>query len=378
MIWIIGFIVLVIIGSLSSSTSTSSKSNTSSNNRSHRNQNRISNTVSSLKESNVVTQEMKKVAIPVEIKEETYEERHRRINNAIEERKKIEALEKAKIEISIKNAKQLSESVKETQPLEKSDTNDQAHLFKNIQTSTEINNNEGELDYEKYVSTTKLGKIFGINARPELFDYLTEIELLTYENKKFVLTEKGKNYGGYRTTKEMDGQFVVWNIEKISPQLNVLLKNKLQYFENFYHLTHVSNIEGIFERGLYCHSAKPEYRDVSNIDVNQRREKTEKCHGKKIHDYVPFYFNVRNAMLYAVQKKVGVSVVVLEMDKIAACLPYTIFSDRNAATVDAQITNIKEDLKLYNWEGINSESWTENGIQNTSRMQLMMAECLIL
>lgn len=76
MIWIIGFIVLVIIGSLSSSTSTStSKSNTSSNNRSHRNQNRISNTVSSLKKSNVVVTRRKwKGCYPVEIKEETYEE----------------------------------------------------------------------------------------------------------------------------------------------------------------------------------------------------------------------------------------------------------------------------------------------------------------
>lgn len=389
MIWIIGFIILVIIGSLGSSTGSSNRSDSTSRSTLHNNR-RLKVKNDSLSKASTHTDIGVQNKIkdqeknnPVKAKEETYAEKHARINKAIEEKKRLELLEKAQNQ---KNSESISQPLSGIDldasfPVEKRDVNivnSPNNLLEEVKNTSELENSEAEFNDEDYVSTTKLGNIFGVKARPELFDYLVEEGCLTYQDKKYVLTDKGKSYGGYRTTKDKDGKFVVWNIEKTAPLLNRFLKNKLQNFEGLYHLTHESNVEGIFEKGLYCHSAKHEYKDISNTDVNQRREKIENCHGKKIHDYVPFYFNVKNAMLYAVQKKVETNVVVLEMDKMTACLPYTIFSDRNAATLDAKITNMKEDLKAFNWGEIYSDSWTENNIQNTSRMQFMMAECLIL
>lgn len=82
-------------------------------------------------------------------------------------------------------------------------------------------------------------------------------------------------------------------------------------------------------------------------------------------------------MLYAVQKRVGDNVVILEMDKNLCNLPYTIFCDRNAATYEANFTPYKSDLNEYDWTTIFSENWTKNGIQNLVQKQKMMAECLV-
>ena len=113
------------------------------------------------------------------------------------------------------------------------------------------------------------------------------------------------------------------------------------------------------------------------VNLNSRRDKVENIHKNKIHDYVPFYFNVKNAMLYAVQKRVGEHVVILEMDKSLCYLPYTIFCDRNAATYEANFTPFKKDLNEYEWKIIFSENWTDNGVQNLVQKQKMMAECLV-
>lgn len=376
MIWIVGFIILLIVGSLSSSTDTSNRSGSSTRNNNSSRRSTIE-TNSSLKSIDLDA-EIQEVKDSSAVKAETYAEKHIRINKAIAEKKRLEALEKTHNQTSSDCIKQSLMNSETNFFINDKDVGDSNNLPEIIKTLYELNNIDAEFNREDCVSTTNLGRILGVKAKPELFDYLIEVDCLFYKDKRYILTDKGKNYGTYRSANENDVKFVVWNIDKITPLLKEFLENKIQGFDSIYHLTHKSNIESIFEKGLYCHSANHKYEDVSNNEVNLRREKIESCYGKKIHDYVPFYFNVKNAMLYAVQKKVETNVVVLEMNKMTACLPFTIFSDRNAATLEAKITNMKNDLKSFNWKEIYSDSWTENNIQNTSRMQLMMAECLIL
>lgn len=232
-------------------------------------------------------------------------------------------------------------------------------------------------DNSTYVSTTKLGQIFGVKAKPELFKFLIDEGYLIYEGKKYNLTLSGMEYGKYITHNENNSYSVAWDIEKIFPIIQGLIESKLSKFESLFHLTHLDNLSGILSEGLHCHSRIRSYVDVSNNIVNCRRQRVEKCHGKTIHDYVPFYFNIRNAMLYSVQKKIGDKVVILEFSTKVACLPYTIFSDRNAAASNANFTFVKDEVNHFDWEKIRMNSWITNVGSDQSPKQLMMAECLV-
>ena len=68
------------------------------------------------------------------------------------------------------------------------------------------------------------------------------------------------------------------------------------------HMTHIDNLSSILDNGLISHNNPYCKRDISNQGVNARRERIEPIYNKKIHDYVPFYMNIRNPMLYVVQK----------------------------------------------------------------------------
>jgi len=314
--------------------------------------------------------------------EQAQKEKYRKIDEAILERKKAEnkqreadLLRKQKINTSKNIIAEIHS------PISKKIDDKVVEARNPIKESLIFNESEILKPYESdiYFSTTKVGRIFGIKARPELFDFLVKSNYLEYKNKKYGLTKNGLLVGKYSIADD-GAPFPVWDINKIAEIIQPLIKNKNLKFGKFnalYHLTHINNLEGIFDKGLFCHANKHNYIDLSNIDVNSRRDKVENIHRNKIHDYVPFYFNVKNAMLYAVQKRVGDNVVILEMDKNLCNLPYTIFCDRNAATYEANFTPYKSDLNEYDWTTIFSENWTKNGIQNLVQKQKMMAECLV-
>lgn len=141
-------------------------------------------------------------------------------------------------------------------------------------------------------------------------------------------------------------------------------------------MTHINNIKSIMSQGLFSHSRKIQYTDISNLDINNSRgKKIEPLYSNYIHDYVPFYFNVKNAMLYQVQKQFPI--VILEVDITACALPYTIFSDRNAAAKNASFIRQKSKLENFDWDLIEAQSWSNNRIRNIDIKQKMMAECLI-
>lgn len=318
-------------------------------------------------------------------KHELYLEKHEKINQKIIEKKKLEENIKVKKYLNSKEIedKEKFSSIEKAKEIKIHQSLADKLNPKSISIEKRENLDLEELEHndelEEYLSTTKIGKIFGVKARPELFSYLVKENILLQQNNKYELTEKGKLIGKYSVAPD-GGEFVTWNLDKIHNIVETYLKNSsisLDDFNSLYHLTHLENLESIFDKGLYCHSHKHEYIDVSNIDVNSRRDKIENIHKNKIHDYVPFYFNVKNAMLYAVQKRVGEHVVILEMDKSLCYLPYTIFCDRNAATYEANFTPFKKDLNEYEWKIIFSENWTDNGVQNLVQKQKMMAECLV-
>ncbi|MFG0905762.1 DUF4433 domain-containing protein [Photobacterium damselae] len=232
---------------------------------------------------------------------------------------------------------------------------------------------------ERFISTTTYGRIIGINARPTLFDFLRNKKLIEKESNKYRLTKEGMKYGEYLYT-DKNEKFIGWNKRKLDTLTEEFRADIIRNLDfRLYHMTHISNLIGIFENGLFSHDKVKSYTDISNNDVNKRRRTKDNPHKISLHQYVPLYFNPRNAMLFTCQKKFGQDVVILEIDKSVISNDYTLFSEGNAARKDSNITTNKLDLANFRWEEINSLTWT-NAVDdvNESLKSLMMSECLIL
>lgn len=239
--------------------------------------------------------------------------------------------------------------------------------------------NEKEQVATDLLSTTMLCKANGIKSTPDFFKYLIEYELLFFKDKRYHLTDKGKLFGGrYRTNGKGD-RWVVWSCDDLH---TVLYNFKRPLFDRLninylMHITHTANLPGILSKGLLPHNNKAQKVDISNSLVNARRAKKEPIHKHSIHDYVPFYFNVRNAMLFQVQKEFGAEVIILSFYKEAIASPKAIFSNGNASTMASTFTPYIHELASFNWSEIFSSSWKVNGLVDLDLKSKMMSECLI-
>lgn len=138
-------------------------------------------------------------------------------------------------------------------------------------------------------------------------------------------------------------------------------------------MTHVDNLDSIFRKGLQAHNNPHKKRDISNQNVNARREVRENIYGKKIHDYVPFYFNPRNAMIY---KNRFENIVVLAFSKTLMLEENILFTDKNASSNTVHFYNKIDDLDKINWANVQRSSWCN--VSNTYEVkQTMMAEVLV-
>lgn len=142
-------------------------------------------------------------------------------------------------------------------------------------------------------------------------------------------------------------------------------------FTSLDHMTHIDNLDSIFRYGLLAHNNPYKKMDISNQEVNSRRETRENIYGRKIHDYVPFYFNPRNAMMYRNKDE---DIVVLAFDKKLLLRNNVLFTDRNASTNSVKFYNDLNDLDKIRWNLVKSERWDDKPL---IVKQVMMAEVLV-
>lgn len=120
-----------------------------------------------------------------------------------------------------------------------------------------------------------------------------------------------------------------------------------------YHMTHKSNLQNILQNGLLSHNSAHSQNftktDISDIDVNSRRG--------KVHDFVPFYFNPKNPMLYK-RKNIQTDIIILCIDRIILKSDFK-FTDGNAASNSTKFYSEVKDLAKLNWSIINSEYWSD-------------------
>lgn len=225
------------------------------------------------------------------------------------------------------------------------------------------------------LSTTGLGKVFGITAKPFLFDLLISEGYLTYPNKVYNLTPKGEDYGYlFRRGSE---QWVLWYADKIGPVIESLKSQHLadsSMNAMLFHMAHVDNLSSILSQGLFSHSDVTSPFDISDKEVNSRRQAPEPIHKRLIHDYVPLYFNIKNPMLFRVQKEYGDSILILEFDREVCLLKDTLFTYNNAASSRAVFYYcVKKFSEAVPWDVINSKYWNEDYEVKLA----VMSECLI-
>jgi len=127
----------------------------------------------------------------------------------------------------------------------------------------------------------------------------------------------------------------------------------------FYHMTHIDNVASILKHGLLSHTNSFVKQDISNHSVNSRRARREPIYYRSIHSYVPFYFNPKNAMLYA-RRDMQEDIVILVFDKSIFFEDGAIFTDGNASADATRFFKNPNDLDKLNWDCIfYSEYWND-------------------
>lgn len=223
---------------------------------------------------------------------------------------------------------------------------------------------------------------YGLLVSAELHEFFYEAGYIYYDDEyddvdadSYILGSKGEHRCSI-----LIGDDVIryhWREEDTAEALQAL---KLQLLrksnKNFklYHMTHIDNLSNIMNEGLFPHNLINEYHDISNSSVNQKRQMKEPVFNRSIHDYVPFYFNVRNAMLYAVQSKHQRKIIILELDPNICLRKNVLFTFKNAACNNSVFYQfVQEFISDNRWPQINASTWNND----IDTKQNMMSECLV-
>ena len=128
---------------------------------------------------------------------------------------------------------------------------------------------------------------------------------------------------------------------------------------SFWHMTHRENISGILNRGILSNNVAHKtsnHRDISDHGVQLHREKLDPYYHRKIHEYTPLYFNIKNPMLYR-RKDMQDELCLIEIS--VSCLEGLdfLFTDGNAASRDTNFYNSFDKLNSLPWDVLNSRTW---------------------
>ena len=152
-----------------------------------------------------------------------------------------------------------------------------------------------------------------------------------------------------------------------------------------YNIAPIDNLKSIIKYGILSKNKVKNllpFTDISNIDVQNRRDNVILPNGKMLHDYANLYFNPRNAMLfYELNNKAALcmqdSLCILRIDTQVLNFQNVFISDRNAAVGGAKFMKADE-INSLDFRKIYSESWNDEDPLKKMRLKaLMMAEILV-
>lgn len=151
------------------------------------------------------------------------------------------------------------------------------------------------------------------------------------------------------------------------------------YIREFYHLTHVDNLEGIIQKGLLCHNKVGKHIDISNskIQAGRHHKFLPMYPGRTIHDCVPLFISPKPPMLY-VQQKEQEQIVYLRINPKILLLSEVVFTDGNARSNDTQFFDDLEKLNHLDWDLLHRQYWgSDDPEQHQENKRRRSAEVLV-
>lgn len=149
-----------------------------------------------------------------------------------------------------------------------------------------------------------------------------------------------------------------------------------------YNIVSIHNIKSIFQHGILSRNLIEQmginHIDISDNEVQSRRNRVVVPGGFELHAYANVYFNPRNAMLYKRLNWLN-NLCVLKIDKRVLDLKNTVISDANASAAGTSFWAPEDALKILNFNTIYSKSWDfPDYRKRLYYKQTMMAEVLVL
>ncbi len=159
-----------------------------------------------------------------------------------------------------------------------------------------------------------------------------------------------------------------------------------------YHITHINNLPNIIVAGgLWCDSERLRHGfqsiNIAHQELKLRRMVTpvNLYPGKKIGDFVPFYFANRSPMLYSVHTgfvngyaggQGEIVYLVANIGRLLNCGKNWCFSDGHSVEAFSSFYNDLKDLDKIDWHLINNWSWRDTPEDN-DRKRRKQAEFLV-
>ncbi len=195
-----------------------------------------------------------------------------------------------------------------------------------------------------------------IELKPEVYEYYLNRGNLYWDlgvsSLALIDWKKAENLGSITATELLNKNKPIHHAKaKLTTEFETLLNDfGIQYL---YHMTHKSNLVNILQNGLLTHNTAHS-RGLTKTDISDERVN---CRRDRVHDFVPFYFNPKNPMLYK-RKKIQSEIIILCVDRnlLQTNLKFT---DGNAASNSTKFYSSIKDLGKLNWSIINSEFWSD-------------------
>ncbi|MCY4527230.1 MAG: DUF4433 domain-containing protein [Anaerolineaceae bacterium] len=150
----------------------------------------------------------------------------------------------------------------------------------------------------------------------------------------------------------------------------------------FYHITPVSNLTSVFERGLYSHDQlvrrSIQFSIVYDPDIVERRGRIPTGTRRSLHEYVNLYFNPRNAMMYLIKAIEQRDVAVVQVNVGVLDRKDVWLADGNAAASATSFHPVGTKTLAQLRQQVDRESWNDpdESVKKENSRQ-MMAECLV-
>ena len=135
-------------------------------------------------------------------------------------------------------------------------------------------------------------------------------------------------------------------------------------FGGLFYITHINNIQSILQLGILSHNKAHQNGfvniDISNQQVNERRNRIEPTLGGNVHDFAPLFINPKNPTFYYWCKRENLNnLVLLRINPHILLADNVAFSDGNAAVKSTLFYKNIEDFNKLNWTIIQDNYWTQ-------------------